>query len=194
MSNTNLSLPSFFLTEFKAKRILDWTKDNTITNPEDSSSPGSDIDNTIQTTKSDNLLNKETVMTKLNLSEDNEEIIETVSDLEKSDSGDNMTPTSEDNNKHKERQLSIGSSGERRFSIGSYEGTSPDKITKLSLLKKIGAYASSGSLSREMSTDDEEGLYAPRPEVDFDEDDDELEAEKGLVALCVGMYYKCFST
>ncbi|XP_052057749.1 lysosomal-trafficking regulator-like isoform X2 [Mytilus californianus] len=177
-------------TDMKAKRTLDLSTDNTITNPEDSSCPGSDIDNTIQATKSDDLSNEEEVRTEpKNLSEENEEIIETVSDLEKSDSGSNMTHTSEENYKLIERRLSVGSSGERRFSLGSSEGGSPraEKFTKLSLLKKMGAYASSGSLSREMSTDDEEGLYAPRPEVDFDEDDDELEAEKGLVALCVGL-------
>jgi hypothetical protein len=39
-----------------------------------------------------------------------------------------------------------------------------------------------------MSTDDEEVLYATRPEVDFDMEDDDMESEKGVVALCVGKF------
>lgn len=112
------------------------------------------------------------------------EFVETVSDLENSDSH----ASTDIHQPH--RGLSLELAREHKISTGSSGGESPnsEKLTKFSMLRRIGSFASSGSLSREFSTDDEEGLYAPRPEIGFDDEDWDLDAEKGLVALCVGKF------
>lgn len=117
------------------------------------------------------------------------ELVETVSDLENSD---NLSPASILNQK-RQKGFSLELSREHKISTGSSGGDSPnsDKLAKLTMFKRMGSYASSGSLSRELSTDDEEGLYAPCPEIGFDDEDWDLDAEKGLVALCAGMCLIC---
>lgn len=180
----------------KAKRSFKWN-DNTVVNSavkegeKDQICVNSEDDSTLKAPESEGSQIEANNKNDMNLSKDETDPIETVSDLEKSDNGSNLIHKSDDNEKERESlRSSVSSSGGRRYSLESSEGesTMSEKFSKLSMLKKIGVYTSSSSLSREMSTDDEEGLYAPRPEVDFDVEDDEMESEKGVVALCVGKF------
>ena len=184
----------YLFSESKDKRSFKWN-DNTVVasaakeDEKDKIRVNSEDDSTLKAPESEGSQIEVNNINDVKLSKDKADPIETVSDLEKSDNGSNLIHKSDDNEKERDRRSSVSSSGGRRYSLGSSgEWTMSEKLSKLSMLKGIGVYASSSSLSREMSTDDEEGLYAPRPEVDFDMEDDDMESEKGVVALCVGKF------
>jgi len=185
----------YLFLDSKAKRSFKWNDNTVVTSAakedeKDQIRVNSEDDSTLKAPESEGSQIEVNDINDVKLSKDEADPIETVSDLEKSDNGSNLIHKSDENEKERDRRISVSSSGGRRYSLGSSEGesTMSEKLSKLSMLKKIGVYASSSSLSREMSTDDEEGLYAPRPEVDFDVEDDEMESEKGVVALCVGKF------